>query len=124
MEPNRPGATNACRVVRPTPAARAPRRRLHAGQPHGTLVRAAYRVAWRHDLVERFAGPVPLGDGLPQALALGLHVVQQRLLVDASGPAALHEHLAIDDDGLDVASAATVDERLDRIVHGAVVQVA
>src|SRR3989442_15330951 len=124
MEPNRPGATNACRVVRPTPAARAPRRRLPAGPAAGNA--SARRVSG--SLAARSRRAVcrssAIGDGLPQALALGLHVVQQRLLVYASGPAALHEHLAIDDDGLDVASAATVDERLDRIVHGAVVQVA
>src|SRR5207244_3749239 len=75
------------------------------------------------DLGERLAGPVPLRDGLPQALALGLDVFQQRLLVDPRAPTVLHEHLTVHDDGLDVAPAAALDDRLDRIVHRAVVQV-
>ena len=67
---------------------------------------------------------MPLRDGVPETLALDLHVAQQRFLVDARRPAAFHECLAVDDDGLDVTAGAALDQRLDRIVHGAVVELA
>src|SRR5438093_13341536 len=87
-------------------------------------VRSAHRIARGHDLVERLARPMPLRDRPPETLALRLDVAEQRLLVETRRPAVLHERLAVDDDGLDVAAAAAVDQRLDRIVHGAVVQMA
>src|SRR5256886_8356754 len=95
-------------------------RRARAAQPLTTS--PLHGVARRHDVIERLAAPVPLRDRAPEALALGLDGGQEGRLVHASELAAVDEHLAVDDDRLDVATRAALDERHAWGVDGAVVR--
>src|SRR2546430_4741264 len=97
----------------------APRR---AGGAQPLTTSPLHGVARRHDVIERLAAPVPLRDRAPETLALGLDGGQEGRLVHASGLAAVDEHLAVDDDRLDVATRAALDERLDGVVDGTVVR--
>src|SRR5207244_652463 len=74
------------------------------------------------EVVERLSAPVPRPDRAPETLALGLDGGQEGRLVHASGLAAVDQHLAVDDDRLDVATRAALDERLDGVVDGAVMR--
>src|SRR5439155_25949355 len=77
-------------------------------------------VAQGGDVVEWAGAVVPVGDEPPETFGLGLDRGQQGWLVEAGWAAALEQRLAVDDDRLHVASAATLDQRLDRVVDSAV----
>jgi hypothetical protein len=62
---------------------------------------------------------VPLGNGAPQTIGLGLGLGQQRALVQADDVAVFHDAAAIDDHLVDVVRGPALHQRLDGIAIGA-----
>src|SRR5262245_57646203 len=99
-------------------------RRTREGKPCGGPILASFghRIAPGAGLLVRASERVPFLQGRPDPFAGFLSAVPDAGEIDAGDDAVFHDHLAVDDHGIDIVTHTALDDALHRVAHRPVAQ--